>query len=105
MACVFDNLIRRGPFDSGNIIPDPAHSREIAEDGKIYTFFLREGVEFNDGAELTAEDVKATCDRIARPPSGIGIPPSILFTSAARSMPGTSTASNSNCRRPVRSAS
>jgi peptide/nickel transport system substrate-binding protein len=83
MACMFDNLIRRDPFDSGNIIPDLAHSWEIAEDGKIYTFFLRKGVEFNDGAELTAEDVKATFDRIARPPSGISIPRSILFTSVS----------------------
>ena len=83
MACMFDNLIRRDPFDSGNIIPDLAHSWEIAEDGKTYTFFLREGVQFSDGAELSAEDVKATFDRIARPPSGISIPRSILFTSVS----------------------
>jgi ABC-type transport system substrate-binding protein len=83
MACMFDNLIRRDPFDSGNIIPDLAHSWEIAEDGKTYTFFLRKGIQFNDGAELTAEDVKATFDRIAKPPSGISIPRSILFTSVS----------------------
>ena len=83
MACMFDNLIRRDPFDSGNIIPDLAHSWEIAEDGKTYTFFLRKDVQFNDGAELTAEDVKATFDRIAKPPSGISIPRSILFTSVS----------------------
>src|SRR6202045_673479 len=78
-ACMFDNLIRRDPFDSGNIIPDLAHSWEIAEDGKTYTFLLRKDVQFHDGAELTAEDVKATFDRIAKPPSGISIPRSILF--------------------------
>ena len=83
MACMFDNLIRRDPFDSGNIIPDLAHSWEIVEDGKTYTFFLRKGVQFSDGAELTADDVKATFDRIARPPSGISIPRSILFTSVS----------------------
>ena len=80
-GCMFDNLIRRDPFDSGNIIPDLAHSWEIAEDGKTYTFFLRKDVQFHDGAELTAEDVKATFDRIAKPPSGISIPRSILFKS------------------------
>jgi peptide/nickel transport system substrate-binding protein len=42
-ACMFDNLIRRDPFDSGNIIPDLAHSWEIAEDGKTYTFFFAQG--------------------------------------------------------------
>src|SRR4051795_2351746 len=79
-ACMFDNLIRRDPRDSGKtIIPDLAHSWEIGKDGKTYTFFLRQGVQFHDGAELTADDVKATFDRIAKPPQGISIPRSILF--------------------------
>ena len=80
MACMFDNLIRRDPQDGAKtIIPDLAHSWEIAEDAKTYTFFLRKDVQFSDGAELTAEDVKATFDRIAKPPSGISIPRSVLF--------------------------
>ena len=59
-ACMFDNLIRRDPRDSGKtIIPDLAHSWEIAKDGKTCTFHLRRGVQFHDGAELTAEDIKA----------------------------------------------
>ena len=79
-GCMFDNLIRHDPRDSGKtIIPDLAHSWEIAKDGKTYTFFLRKGVQFHDGAELTADDVKATFDRIAKPPPGISIPRSILF--------------------------
>jgi peptide/nickel transport system substrate-binding protein len=83
-ACMFDNLIRRDPRDSGKtIIPDLAHGWEIAEDSKTYTFFLRKGVQFHDGAELTAEDVKATFDRIAKPPSGISIPRSLLFKSVS----------------------
>ena len=36
-------------------------------------------MQFHDGAELTADDVKATFDRIAKPPQGISIPRSILF--------------------------
>src|SRR5438876_12411417 len=79
-GCMFDNLVRRDPRDSGKpIIPDLAHSWEIAKDGKTYTFHLRQGVQFHDGAELTAEDVKATFDRISKPPQGISIPRSILF--------------------------
>src|SRR4030081_2119919 len=79
-GCMFDSLIRRDPRDSGKtIIPDLAHSWEIAKDGKTYTFHLRQGVQFHDGAELTAEDVKATFDRIAKPPQGIAIPRSVLF--------------------------
>ena len=72
----------RNPNDSGQtIIPDLAHSWEIAKDGKTYTFFLRKGVEFSDGGALTSADVKATFDRITKPPSGINIPRSALFKS------------------------
>src|SRR5882672_1814993 len=84
MACMFDNLIRHDPRDSGKtIIPDLAHSWEIAKDGKTYTFHLRKDVQFHDGAELTSEDVKATFDRIAKPPSGVSIPRSTLFAAVS----------------------
>ena len=83
-GCMFDNLIRRDPRNGGKtIIPDLAHSWEIAKDGKTYTFHLRQGVHFHDGAELTSEDVKATFDRIIKPPQGISIPRSILFKSVS----------------------
>ena len=80
MGCMFDNLIRRDPRDGGKaVIPDLAHSWEISKDRKTYTFYLRKGIPFHDGAELTSEDVKATFDRIVKPPQGISIPRSILF--------------------------
>ena len=93
-GCMFDNLVRRDPRDSGKtIIPDLAHSWEIAKDGKTYTFMLREGVQFHDGAEFTSEDVKATYDRIAKPPAGVSIPRSSLFTTVSeRSRPASSIA-------------
>jgi len=79
-GCMYDNLIRRDPRDSGKtIIPDLAHSWDISKDGKTYTFFLRKGVTFHDGADFTADDVKATYDRIVKPPSGVSIPRSTLF--------------------------
>ncbi len=81
-GCLYDNLIRRDPRDSGQtIIPDLAHSWDISRNGTVYTFFLRKGVLFSDGAELTAADVKATFDRIVNPPAGIHIPRSALFAS------------------------
>ena len=83
-GCMFDNLIRRDPRDSGRtIIPDLAHSWEIAKDGHTYTFHLREGVQFHDGTEFTSADVKATFDRIAKPPAGVSIPRSSLFTAVS----------------------
>src|SRR5499426_2063503 len=37
MACMFDNLVRRDPRDSGKtIIPDLAHSWEISKDSTTY---------------------------------------------------------------------
>src|SRR5260370_8223895 len=81
MACMFDNLIRHDPRDSGKtIIPDLAHSWEISKDSKTYTFFLRKDVQFHDGAELTAEDCKATFDPLANPPSRLTIPHTLPFT-------------------------
>jgi peptide/nickel transport system substrate-binding protein len=83
-GAMYDNLIRRDPRDSGQtIIPDLAHSWDIAKDGKTYTFFLRKGVLFHDGAELTAEDVQATYNRIVWPPKGISIPRTPLFASVS----------------------
>src|SRR3954470_13751316 len=79
-ACIFDNLIRRDPRDSGKtIIPDLAHSWEIAKDGKTYTFHLRQGVQFHDGTDFTSADIKATFARIAKQPSGVSIPRTPLF--------------------------
>ncbi len=83
-GCMYDNLIRRNPLDSGQtIIPDLAHSWEIAPDGQTYTFFLRKGVKFHDGGDFTAEDVKATYARIIWPPQGISIPRTPLFSTVS----------------------
>ena len=76
---MYDTLLRRDPRDGQTIIPDLAWKWEIAPDGKKYTFHLRKGVKFHDGADFTAEDVKATFDRIARPPKGVVIPRTPLF--------------------------
>src|SRR5438093_2601971 len=82
--CMYDNLVRRDPRDSGQtIIPDLAHSWEIAKDGKTYTFFLRKGVKFHDGGDFTAEDVKATYARLITPPAGFSSPRTPLFSSVS----------------------
>ncbi len=41
------------------------------DDGKTYTFKIREGIKFQDGTPLTAADVAATWNAIIFPPEGV----------------------------------
>jgi peptide/nickel transport system substrate-binding protein len=45
----------------------PAKSWEVSQDGRAWTFRLREGVKFHDGSPFTSADVKATYDHYLNP--------------------------------------
>lgn len=47
--------------------PMLAQSVDVSKDGKVYTFKLRPGVKFHNGAPLTAEDVVASWNRYMKP--------------------------------------
>ena len=47
---------------SNTVVPVLAESYDISEDGLTYTFPLREGVKFHNGADFTCKDVKYTFD-------------------------------------------
>jgi ABC-type transport system substrate-binding protein len=59
---IYDGLVR---LDKNlSIMPCLAEYWEISQDGKKHTFYLRMGVKFHNGRELSAEDVKFSLERI-----------------------------------------
>jgi len=60
-ANVFEGLTRIGR--NGEVLPALAESWQISEDGKTYTFKLRQGASFHDGTAFDAADVKFSLDR------------------------------------------
>ena len=60
---VYDGLVR---YRSGTLEVEPglAESWTISDDGKVYTFSLRQGIKFHDGSPFNAEAVKFNFDRM-----------------------------------------
>ena len=64
---IYEGLVR---YEPGTLVAEPclATSWEISKNGKEMIFHLRKGVQFHKGfGEFTAEDVKASYDRILQP--------------------------------------
>jgi peptide/nickel transport system substrate-binding protein len=57
-----DRLVELEP-GTGDAVAGLAESWEISDDGLTYTFALRDGVTFQDGTDLTSEDVKWSLER------------------------------------------
>lgn len=53
----YDSLVRWTPDFSGEVIPNVAESFEVSEDGREFTFRLREGMRWSDGHPFTADDI------------------------------------------------
>ena len=60
---MYEGLLK--PDSKGNIIPAVAEKYEISDDGKVYTFTLRDQVKFHDGNPVTAEDVEYSIKKAA----------------------------------------
>src|SRR5699024_4821497 len=57
-----ESLVRRD--DEGESQPGLAEDWSLSDDRRTYTFDLREGVKFSNGADLTSEDVKFSYERV-----------------------------------------
>lgn len=58
---IYEGLLK--PDKDGNLIPAIASKYTVSETGDTFTFVLREGVSFHDGALVTAEDVLYSLER------------------------------------------
>ena len=68
---VFNRLVESESNEEGDleILPSLAQSWEVSEDGRVYTFHLRDGVFFSNGEPLTASDVLYTFKRLLTHPA------------------------------------
>ena len=62
---IFSSLMK---YDNkGNLIPDLARDQKIDEEGKVYEFYLKENVFWQDSTPITADDVIYTIETIQNP--------------------------------------
>ena len=59
---VYETLVKLD--QKSNIVPGLASAYQVSPDGKTYTFTLRSGVTFTNGAPFTAADAKFSIDRV-----------------------------------------
>ncbi|WP_165241677.1 ABC transporter substrate-binding protein [Corynebacterium lizhenjunii] len=61
MGNVFETLVQ---VDSGEIVPGLAHRWDVSPDARTYTFHLREGITFSDGAAFNADTAAFSIDYV-----------------------------------------
>jgi len=62
MNIFYEKLVRYD-ITKQKAVPELAEKWDVSSDGLVWTFYLRKGVKFHSGGELTAEDVKYSIDR------------------------------------------
>src|SRR5690349_24876769 len=82
-APFYSVLIRANPYDQGktdDLVCDLCTEMpKPTDDGKTYTFKIRQGVKFHNGDPLTADDIATSLHMIAVPPQGVLSPRSSDF--------------------------
>ena len=71
MMNTHSSLLTHKPGSLTEVTPDLAESWTVSDDGLVYTFSLRQGVQWHEGyGEVTAEDVKYSWERQLDPDTG-----------------------------------
>jgi peptide/nickel transport system substrate-binding protein len=63
---VYDRLIRILPANNFQLEPGLAESWSVSDDGKTYTFKMKEGLKFHSGNPITAEDAAWSLQRVVK---------------------------------------
>lgn len=63
---VYRTLVTADPHDATKSIPDLAEGWKISPDGKVYTFSLKPGLQFESGNPVTAADVVFSLQRLVK---------------------------------------
>ena len=67
LGSLFEGLTTYAP-DCRRVLPGAAESWDVSPDGRTYTFHLRPGLKWSDGAPLTSDDFLYSFRRIIEPP-------------------------------------
>lgn len=71
VALIFSGITRLD--ERGDVVPDLAQGWSVSPDGLTYTFFLRQNVQWHDGAAFSAKDVLYTI-KVLQDPAFPGLP-------------------------------
>ena len=69
---LYNQIVQFDNVDTTQVVGDLAESWEINPEGTVYTFYLRDGVKWNDGETLDADDVVYSMQRYGNPCNGRG---------------------------------
>ena len=64
-SLIYSGLMRKTP--DGDYIPDLAKTMDVSGNGTVYTFTLKDGIEFHNGKDITVDDIIFTIDKIKDP--------------------------------------
>jgi peptide/nickel transport system substrate-binding protein len=69
LTLLYDFLVGANADGSTSTVNGAAEKWELSPEGTTWTFWIRKGITFHDGSELTAQDVKWSLEMVTKPES------------------------------------